>query len=200
MKDLHELIGDTSPEERARLERVHDLLLRAGAPPELPPSLAAAPVPEAETRLRDELSWLPGRRSGRIVTLAVGFAAVALAIGYVVGRHGSGFQTDFSKVMHGTKADPSAAAQLDVGNLDVAGNWPLRLSVSGLRQLPKGGYYELWLTENGKPSASCGTFRVQPGQTVVRMNAPYDFRKYNGWIVVKKLPGQPESTQALLTT
>jgi len=48
--------------------------------------------------------------------------------------------------------------------------------------------------------ASCGPFRVESGQTIVRLNAPYDFRKYSGWIVVAKLPGKPESTTPLLKT
>ena len=200
MKDLNELIGETSPDERKRLQRVHDLLLEAGPPPELPPSLAEAPVPSAEPRQRDEFSWLPRRRTGRVLTLAVAGAAVALAIGYLIGRHGASFQTDFSKAMAGTPAAPHASAVLDVGQLDAAGNWPLRLKVSGLKQLPSGGYYELWLTKSGKLSASCGTFRVEPGETTVRLNAPYDFRKYKEWIVVKKLPGRPESKTPLLST
>ena len=39
-----ELAGgdDLSPEEAARLERVHDLLVAAGPPPELPPHLLGA--------------------------------------------------------------------------------------------------------------------------------------------------------------
>jgi len=199
MKDLHELINDTSPEERDRLQRVHDLLVQAGPPPELPPALSEAPTP-AQMPRQEELGWLPPRRSGRILTLAAGFAVVALALGYLVGRHGAGFHTQFTKVMHATKADRSAQAVLAVGKLDAAGNWPLQLTVTGLRRLPTGGYYELWLTKQGRPGASCGTFRVESGQTIVRLNAPYDFRKYSGWIVVAKLPGKPESTTPLLKT
>lgn len=200
MKDLNELIGDTSPEERERLQRVHDLLLQAGPPPELPPTLAEAPVPTDAPRQRDEFSWLPGRRSGRLITLAVAGAVVALAIGYLIGRHGASFQTEVSNTLHGTPAAPHAAAVLDIGKLDTAGNWPLRLKVSGLHPLPRGGYYELWLTKGGRPRASCGTFRVQAGETSVRLNAPYDFRHYSGWIVVRKLPGRPESPRPLLST
>jgi len=199
-KDLNELIGETSPEERERLQRMHNLLLQAGPPPELPPGLAEAPTQVETTRLRDEYGWLPRRRSGRVLTLAVACAAVALAIGYVIGHRGAGFQTEFTKTMHGTKANPTATAVLDVGNLDAAGNWPLQLTSTGLRTLPKGGYYELWLTRGHRLGASCGTFRVEPGQTTVRLNAPYNFRKYNRWIVVAKLPGKPESRTPLLST
>ena len=42
--DFRDLIDDDiSAEERARLERVHELLVEAGPPPELPPSLAETP-------------------------------------------------------------------------------------------------------------------------------------------------------------
>jgi hypothetical protein len=200
MKDLNDIIGETSPEERKRLQRVHDLLLEAGPPPELPPALAQAPVPTEPPRQRDEYRWLPQRRAGRMLTLAVGLAVVALAIGYAIGRHGTSFQASFTEAMHGTKFAPSATGVLDVGKLDAAGNWPLQLKTTGLRTLPKGGYYELWLTKAGRRKASCGTFRVQPGQTTVRLNAPYDFRQYRGWIVVRRLPGQAESPKPLLST
>jgi len=201
MKDLNELIGETSPQERERLQRVHELLLEAGPPPELPPTLAEAPVPTEPPRQRDELSWLPRRRSGRLLTLAVAGTAIALAIGYLIGRHGASFQPELTKTLHGTAAAPTAGAVLDIGKLDAAGNWPLRLRVTGLHTLPSGGYYELWLTKPGqRQGASCGTFRVQAGETNVRLNAPYNFRKYSGWIVVRKLPGRPESTTPLLST
>ena len=35
-------VADLSPEERARLERVHEMLVAAGPPPELPGELLAA--------------------------------------------------------------------------------------------------------------------------------------------------------------
>lgn len=199
MSELNDLIGETSPDERVRLQRVHELLLEAGPPPELPPELATAPSLAALPQ-QEELGWLPPRRAGRTLTLAAGFAALALAIGYLVGRHGSSFDTDFTKAMHGTKAAPQAQAALDVAKIDSAGNWPLQLVVSGLRELPRGGYYELWLTKGGKPGASCGTFRVHSGETTVRLNAPYNFRRYDGWMVVQKLPGRPESDVPLLKT
>lgn len=198
--ELRDLLGeDVRGDELERLGRVHELLLEAGPPPELPPALAAAPA-MAELPRQEELGWLPPRRIGRIMTLAAGFAAVALAAGYLVGRSGNGFDTQFSKAMHGTQAAPAARATLKVAALDDAGNWPLELQVSGLRRLPSGGYYELWLTKNKQPSASCGTFRVERGQTTVRLNAPYNFKQYDGWIVVEKLPGRAESQTPLLTT
>jgi hypothetical protein len=199
--DLRDLLGeDVAEEELERLRRVHELLLEAGPPPELSPTLASAPG-TGELPRQEELGWLPPRRIGRVLTFAAGFAAVALAAGYLVGRSGHGFDAQFSKAMHGTQAAPAAQAVIKVASLDDAGNWPLQLKVTGLRRLPSGGYYELWLTQHKRPAASCGTFRVEKGQTTVRLNAPYNFRNYDGWIVTEKLPGRPESTTPpLLTT
>ena len=46
--DFRELVGgdDLSTDEAARLQRVHDLLIEAGPPPELPPHLLEEPDPE----------------------------------------------------------------------------------------------------------------------------------------------------------
>ena len=42
--DFQDLVGDDlSPDERERLERVHDMLISAGPPPELPPELEEVP-------------------------------------------------------------------------------------------------------------------------------------------------------------
>src|SRR6266571_4646750 len=64
--EFRDLVGDDLPaEERARLERVHELLMEAGPPPELPPSLAEAP-----DRAKQSPSWLPRRRFGTALALA----------------------------------------------------------------------------------------------------------------------------------
>ena len=46
MTDFHDLVdtSDLTPEEEARLRRVHDLLIEAGPPPDLPPALEAPPT------------------------------------------------------------------------------------------------------------------------------------------------------------
>ena len=46
--NFDELVGgdDLSTDEAARLQRVHDLLIEAGPPPELPPHLLQEPDPE----------------------------------------------------------------------------------------------------------------------------------------------------------
>ena len=92
--------------------------------------------------------------------------------------------------MHGTIAAAAATAQIDVYPIDAAGNWPMKMHVSGLAD----GRYELVLTRHGKPVVSCGFFLVH-GSTLATLNAPYKLRAYDGWAVVK-----PGSGRILLRT
>jgi len=189
--DFSELVGEVSPDERARLEHVHNAIVAAGPMPELPLALQKAPqMVDDRHDASVAFSFLP-RRGGRIFTLAAGFALLALIIGFVIGNHRRGFHTDFTVAMKGTVAAPQAAAVLKVGKIDSVGNWPLELQVVGLRHLPNGSWYTLYLTKNRKPEVTCGTFRVHGGTTTVRMNAPYDFREYDGWIVTRGRSGTP---------
>jgi len=197
MTDFHDLVGDDlTPEEEARLRRVHELLVAAGPPPELPPELEELPA-----RGRPKRSWtpfplVPPRRL--VVGVAVGFAclAVAFGVGVLVGNKGEGFQALRTVPMHATAGAPAAAiASIEVADQDTAGNWPLELYVSGLPKQAPAAHYELWLTRNGKPVALCGPFRVHGGKTVVRMNAPYALKKFDGWIVTTD-----DQARVLLTT
>jgi hypothetical protein len=186
--DFRELVGgeDLSPDEAARLQRVHDMLVVAGPPPELPPRLAdPAPAPREDS----PVEFLPRRRAGLVLALAAALALVTFVGGFVAGqRHGSKFPTKFTVEMHGTAVATNASAQIRVGADDSNGNWPLLVVVHGLKQLPKGQYYEMYLTRHGKPLATCGTFRLASGDSV-RLNAPYNLRHYNGWIVTREGAG-----------
>jgi hypothetical protein len=188
--DFNELVGDDlAAGERERLEQVHRLVAAAGPLPELPLALQNPPVVEDRHDASAAFAFLP-RRGGRILTFAAGFALLTLVIGYVIGNHRSGFDTDFTVPMRATAAAPGAAAVLKVGKIDSVGNWPLELQVVGLKELPKGSYYTLYLTKKRKPVASCGTFRVHGGTTTVRLNAPYRFSRYDGWIVTEHTPDE----------
>jgi hypothetical protein len=191
--DLRELVGDDgSPEELERLERVHDLLVAVGPPPELSRRLRRAP------RLRARLVVLPRPRLQAALALA---AAAAIAIGFGIGyavRDGNGFSTAFARPMHGVGGLASASASIEIGNRDASGNWPLEMVTRGLPVLPKDGWYELLLTKHGKPVATCGTFKVGGRVSRVRLNAPYDFSEYYGLVVTAHLPGKPN--RVLLTT
>jgi hypothetical protein len=198
-RDLRELVGDDVPEEELqKLQRAHELLVAAGPPPELPPALAEAPAEE----LRREPTFLPPRRLGAALVLAAALLLAAFGVGYLVGNRGGGnqFGAVLAVAMHGTGTAPAALASLQLGARDTSGNWPLRMRVTGLRPLPQGGWYELYLTRHGKLRASCGTFNVHSGTTVVRLNAPYQLKRFDGWVVTAHLPGRRDSNRPLLTT
>jgi hypothetical protein len=179
MTDFHDLVGeDLNPEEERRLRRVHELLVQAGPPPELPPALRE---PVARRRWQ-----LPSFRLRLAPALALVAASVAIAfgVGYLVGDRGGGFSTEHVVAMRPTAAGPpTAVASIKVGAQDEAGNWPLVLYVKHLPEQPVKAYYELWLTRNGKTVATCGTFRVHGDETTVRLNAPYKLKAFDGWVV-----------------
>jgi hypothetical protein len=182
--DFNDLVGnDLSPEERARLERVHELLVSAGPPPELTPALADPSNAEPEAPV-----ILPRRRAGAILALAATIALLAFLGGFLAGQRGQGFSTVESVSMHGTGPGRSASATIEIGKLDNSGNWPLRVVVRNLKPLPRNAYYEMYLTRHGKPVATCGTFVVSRDTSTVRLNAPYDLRRFDGWIVTREVP------------
>lgn len=196
-RDFRELVGeDLSPEERARLERVHDLLVAAGPPPELPPGLeepGAAPTD-------DVASFLPRRRSGLVLGLAAALALIAFVGGFVAGRVKDDFAEDFQVQMHGTGPASLASATIHVGELDPAGNWPLKVTVHNLKPLPEGQYYEMFLTRDGNlRAASCGRFVLAKGmEDVPKLNAPYKLRDYQGWVVT--IEGRGKAHPVVLRT
>jgi hypothetical protein len=183
--EFRDLVGnDLPPEERARLERVHELLHAAGPPPELPPSLADVP-----DRAEQAPSWLPHRRLGAGLALAAAIATIAFLGGYLAGYRHSSFDTNRQVAMTGTSAAPGASGLIKLGESDSAGNWPMLVTVRGLPRLPKRGYYELFLTRKGEPVAPCGSFTVKPGTTSVKFTVPYSFERFDGWVVTRQDPG-----------
>jgi hypothetical protein len=185
--DFRELVGDDLPEEeRARLERVHEQLVAAGPPPELPPALAE---PHLHGELEPSVSFLPRRRAGLAFGLAAAVGVAAFLGGFLAGRTGDTFPKTFEVPMHGTAAAQGASARVEVGKLDQSGNWPLKVVVNDLRPLAKGRYYEMFLTRHGKRIASCGTFRAAQTSSTVRLNAPYNLRSFDGWVVTREGPG-----------
>jgi hypothetical protein len=194
--DFRELVGDLPDEERARLERVHELLVAAGPPPELPPALV-----EPDLDPRDEnVEFLPKRRAGFVLGIAAVVGVAAFLGGFIAGRHKEPFTEVFKVPMTGTAQAANSSATIQVGKADVAGNWPLKVTVRGLKPLPKGQYYEMFLTHGHKPAATCGTFRVAQSGDTVRLNAPYNFRSFDGWVVTLERPGSNQHPVVLTTT
>jgi len=194
--EFRELVGEDLPEEeRARLERVHELLVAAGPPPELPPALVE---PDLDPR-EENVAHLPRRRAGFMLGIAAALGVAAFLGGFLAGRAKEPFSTVFDVQMHGTAAARSSTATINVGKADEAGNWPLKLKVHGLKPLPKGQYYEMFLTNGHKPTASCGTFRVTSTGDTVRLNAPYNLRRFDGWVVTLERPGSSMHPVVLTT-
>jgi len=196
--EFSELVGEEVPEgERERLRAVHEMLVAAGPPPELSPALDEPPA------VGGTVSLLPQRRRVALLLVAAALVAAAFGGGYFAGGHGhssTAFKSIEAVQMHGTEAAPNALATIELADADSSGNWPMLVTVQGLPQLPKGGYYELYLTRHGKIAATCGTFTVHPGTTRVRLNAPYKLKAFDGWIVTKHVRGSGESTRPILTT
>lgn len=182
--DFDELVGsDLEPAEHDRLRRVHELLVEAGPPPELPATLAAPPTPGS---VPDSVHRLRPRR-GALIAIAAAFGVVAFAIGFLAGSRDSDYGTSHVVAMSGTGAAAGAHATIEVFEADAAGNWPMELSVEGLPPATGGGLYELWLTNAARPIALCGSFLADAdGSTVVPMNAPWRLDKFDGWVVVEK--------------
>jgi hypothetical protein len=189
---------DLDHEERVRLERVHDLLVIAGPPPELTPEMERGPT------LAMTLGGPSRRRVERRIALlaaAVLVLVVAFLGGYLAGHGNLGSLAGGRTVkLVGTAQAPAAQAALRVQDADPAGNWPMTLSVTGLPKLPPRGYYEVFLTRNGKIFAPCGVFLVKStsGAVSVRLNAPYHLHRGDGWVVTKQLPGKQETGPVVL--
>ncbi len=189
MKRLEDLIGapeDLSPEEHARLRGVHELLLEVPPPPEVPRRLRSAPaVARPQSRRRRYVPAL----------IAAALLAATFAGGYLAGRGGE-LETVRTISMSGVGTGRDAVASIELLEADEAGNWPMDVHVSGLEPNAGGGdWYELWLTTDGEPIASCGRFTVDADETTVRLSVPYDLREYDGWIITRR-----GSDEALLST
>jgi hypothetical protein len=200
---LDELIGtEPTGEERARLRQVHEILLEAGPPPELGPKLEAGPTLGMTLQRKRVLK----RRAMLLLAATLAVVGVFLA-GYAVADHGGGGASPvLREALKGTALAPQAQGTLEVWD-SRDGNWPMTLSVVGLKQLPPHSYYEVYLLRHGKPWGSCGTFRVEspnPGVVTVTLTAPYTLRKGDSWVVTLPgahgtEPGKPVLRQAPVT-
>ncbi|HEU5206802.1 MAG TPA: hypothetical protein VFT94_04240, partial [Gaiellaceae bacterium] len=158
--DFDELVGnDLDPVERARLERVHDLLVAAGPPPDFVPEAFA---PEAEV-----VELTPRRRRGALIAIAAALAVALFALGAALTDDSTSSGFPGTITMEGTPAAQSASASLEVLDRDRAGNWPMTIAVEGLAPAPSGRPFELWLTREGELAALCGSFRTDETGTAV---------------------------------
>jgi len=191
--DFDELVGtEATGAERARLREAHDLLLRAGPPPELTPKLKAGPNPGVA---RMQYRRRAVKRRALVLIAAALSIAVVFAAGYAVSSNRGGSNSASPGIaktlqLKGTAAVPDAQATLDVWS-ERDGNWPMTLSVKGLPKLPAHTYYEVYLVRDGHPWGSCGSFVVSGSSQALKvsLNAPYKLQKGDSWVVTRQTPG-----------
>ena len=200
MTSFDDLVGgdDLAPEEAAKLRRVHDLLVQAGPPPDLPPALESPAEPTDAEVLQFPL--LPKRRWAVAAVAAALLVVIGFGGGYLTGHSNAkpaSFATQRVVGMHG----PQALAVVRIGARDDVGNWPMQFEVTGLpKQHDPQAYYELWLTHGGKPTVPCGSFRVHDKTTRVRFTVPYTLDGVDGWVVTEQPAGMHTPGHVVLTT
>jgi hypothetical protein len=191
-----DLVGnDLSPAERERLERVHDMLVAAGPPPELPQELAEAPRPQG--RLVELARYR--LRTGLVIAAALVIAT--FAVGYFLGARGEDSSpVAFTPVKTGVLAKSAdRLAVVRIGDRDEDGNWPMVVSVEGLDHLTGGNYYTLFMTRKGsKLAVICGTFNVsEKGVTTVRFSVAYDVDRFDGLMLAEYSRAERENKPLL---
>ncbi len=199
--DFDDIVGgdELDPRDEARLRRVHDLLVQAGPPADLPPELEQPTSPEEGTVL--DVPYLFQRRRGLAAVLVLAAALAGFAGGFAFGHSKAkpaAFAAERIVAMHGANGKVGV---IKVGHVDTVGNWPMLVEVSGLaKQTDPHAYYELWLTRDGKPVAPCGTFRVHAKTTSVRLTVPYALGKFDGWVVTRQPANDRGAGAVVLTT
>ena len=176
---FRDLVGEgLPPAEHERLERVHEMLIAAGPPPELPPELEEVPDGRSAAHER-EPTGLPRRRVGAALALAAAIALIAFVGGYLAGYKRTG--NTFESVRSVALTNDQAQAVVRIGPRDGNGNTPMLLKVEGLKKLPARDYYTLYMTRDGKPVVVCGSFNVSgPRSTTLRFPVAYDPANFNG--------------------
>jgi hypothetical protein len=203
VSDFDELVGDVDGLERDRLRRTHELLVAAGPPPELPPSLAEPPGSPGTRGVVQALprGYYPRRRVVAAGLLAAALALAAFAAGFLVGDRDEGFESVRTVSLSGTSLAHYGQGSLQLGPMDSSGNRPMLLRVQGLPELesPR-GYYELRLMREGRPIAPCGSFRVGGGTTEVPLTAGYVLSRFDGWAVVIHRRGHVDEPPVVLSS
>jgi uncharacterized protein (DUF2141 family) len=180
-----------TPGERAKLERLHNVLLDVGPPAELPRELRRPAPPSAQVIEFPALR----RRRGAVALVAVAAVVAASFVGgFFIGDNSNGIATSEVVAFHG---GANSFASLRVGKPDAVGNNPMVLTVSGLPSLPH-GYYELFTVRNGKPSFPCAGFRITGSRMSVHFSVPYVLDPDNTKLVIMAVqrggaawPGRP---------
>jgi hypothetical protein len=205
--DFDQLVDLTGlgPEDQARLLRVHDMLVAAGPPAELPSALSAPPAElnGAELNAPAGAAVIPfprRRRAGGAILVAATVAAACFGGGYVLANQTHSSATHVFRVVQ-LQGQQNSEAALRVGSADGNGNWPIQLTVNGLKPLPSAERYYLMVWQGGRPVAMCGGFEVGgKGPTTVSFNVAYTITKSTRWVVTEMAPGFKFPGHVVMTT
>jgi hypothetical protein len=192
--------SDLSPEDEARLRRVHAMLIEAGPPQELPDAIGRAPATPS-----GNVVALSSRRRRPLMGLLIAAAVAAACFGggYVLANQAHSGKGAIHVVrvvpMQGVQ---NSEAALRVGSADGNGNWPIQLTVQGLTPLQDDSrYYLMVLQGNGKRPVFCGSFEVSgKGATTVTFNVAYKITNDTKWIVTRMAPGMKYPGHQVMTT
>ena len=187
-----------SPEDRARMLRMHELLLSAGPPADLPSELADAP---SEVGGAQVIAFPRRRRTAAAISIAAAVAVACFSGGYLLANQAHHGSLHAVRVV-GLSGEQNSLASLRVGAADANGNWPVQLTVQGLPPLHgTDSHYLLMLTQNGKPTWVCGMFKVgKDGATTVAFSVPYRITGQTKWAVTKMTDGTKFPGHVVMTT
>ena len=180
--------------------RVHELLVAAGPPAELPTDLARVPSDVGGAKV---IAFPRRRRTAAAILVAAAVAVACFSGGYVLANQAHHSSTAIHAVrVVGLSGEQNSLASLRVGAADSNGNWPVQLTVSGLPQLHGAdSHYLLMLTQNGKPTWVCGMFKVgEDGATTVTFSVPYRITGQTKWAVTEMTKGTQFPGHVVMTT
>jgi hypothetical protein len=199
-EDLVDLSG-LSGDDESKLRRVHDMLVAAGPPADLPVELSK-PVPVGSGEVVSLEDHRSRRRPVAALLIAATVAVACFGGGYLLATQASGKSAiDVVRVVPMQGVQQNSFASLSVGASDRSGNWPIQLTVNGLPQLQDKGSYYLMVWQNGKPVSFCGAFEVaNHGPTTVRFNVAYKITKDTRWVVTRMAPGTKFPGHVVMTT
>jgi hypothetical protein len=188
-----------SPGDRARMQRVHELLLSAGPPADLPIELADAPSDVGGAQV---IAFPRRRRTAAAISIAAAVAVACFSGGYILANQAHHSGTLRAVRVVGMTGEQNSLASLRVGAADANGNWPVQLTVQGLPPLHgTNSHYLLMLTHNGKPTWVCGMFKVgKDGATTVAFSVPYPITGQTKWAVTEMTKGTQFPGHVVMTT
>jgi hypothetical protein len=149
------------------------------------------------------LARRPRKGGRRLALLAAAICVLGVVFlgGYITGNRGGTLASARTIELHGTAAAPQALASLKILPADAAGNWPMTLSATGLPRLGPKDYFEVYVYRNGKLLAPCGSFVAKAGTeeaVQVSLNAPYDLRSGDSWVVTQHAWDEPGAGRIVL--